>query len=417
MEAGSNPLSGLAGGMVAAAWIVSPSAAVITLASYLGMPDGGRAVWLGVTAAVVLWVVIGGLIAPFASAREWSNARSWAELAPRRDALQAQLTKLQSRHDIATAEIAREVAREVEHDLRGIDQLGVRDLRWATRRAYIAAWERVHHAEEALIEATRIDELWGEVERNHLRLTGAQGISPSLAVALRDIARYMAGRRGRAKRRRRAWAPRRDVDGLPPVGGDTDAKRRLREVTAAINEFRDFSWAGLVHLRNRLYLTLCLTGLFAYAILALAVTMRVGRWPLISGATFFLLAALVGLVGQLAILKLAPSDRAVDDYGVAFARVLQIPMLAGLAGLGGLLVTAVLSDTSVGTLIQAASASRTGASLPSLPAIFDLDRNRGGIIFAILFGYAPNLFTGRLDSLVTAYKTAISSTDTGTVQS
>jgi hypothetical protein len=402
-----NLFRALAGGVVTAAWIVPSSAAVITLAVYLPWPGGGGiAVLLGVAGAVVFGLLVSALIAPFASAKDRSNAESWGQLTIRLEALRARLVGLERR--------SRHVM-EATQDLFHVDRMCRYDFNWATKRAYLAVWARLHHAEEVLIEATPIDDLWGVVLKDHLRLMGAQGISPSVALALQDVAHYMADRGG-FLRRLQASVARHDVDGLPPVVNDQDARLRLRKVTAAINEFRDASWAGLVRLRNRLLATLCLTGMFAYAILALVVALGAGRWQVISGVTFFLLASVVGLVSQLANLRSATPDRSVDDYGVGIVRVLLIPVLSGLTGLGGVLLTSVLANASVGDLIQAAQAIAGKSRLPVLESIFDLNGNRAGVVFAILFGYAPNLFTGRLDGLVTAYKTAISTTEAGTTQ-
>ena len=392
--------------MVIAAWTAPLTAAAITLAIYLGTPyisnippDNMSTVVTGVTAGILVWLLVSVVIAPFVSACDHSNAESWEEATTRLDAIRARLAQMKN---------AGKDVSEVRNGIEALGRMPRYGLHWATRRGYIALWQGIHSAEEALIEATDTADLWGVVEKDHLRLSGAQAISPSLAPALQDIARYMA-------------APNKDpgqqtIETMPPVSSDSDAKSRLREITAAINAFRDENWAGLVRLRMQLFAAVCLTEVFAYGLLALAVILGVGRVQMIAGTTLFVLAAVVGLGSQLSVLRSAKASDPVDDYGLDRARLLLIPVLSGLAGLGGVVVTATLFNTSFGSLVQAASGARAAGPIPSLFDVFDLDRNRASIIFAIVFGYVPTLLITRLDTLVSTYKSAINSTESGMAQ-
>jgi hypothetical protein len=78
-------------------------------------------------------------------------------------------------------------------------------------------------------------------------------------------------------------------------------------------------------------------------------------------------------------------------------------------------LTAMLFSTGFSSLVTvgAASAARTAATsgLPDLSGVFNLTLNPAGLLFAIVFGYAPTLLQARLDPLVESYKTAIKSTE------
>lgn len=51
---------------------------------------------------------------------------------------------------------------------------------------------------------------------------------------------------------------------------------------------------------------------------------------------------------------------------------------------------------------------QASVGLPALSAVFDLDANRAGLLFALLFGFAPVLPINSLSDLASMYKSAIS---------
>lgn len=98
--------------------------------------------------------------------------------------------------------------------------------------------------------------------------------------------------------------------------------------------------------------------------------------------------------------------------------MLLVPVVSGLAGLGFVVLTIMLAATSFSSLIVASGSHLAGGGLPSLGEVLNMGTNPAGLVFAIVFGYAPNLLLARLDSLVATYKTAIKSTEpAGTQQS
>jgi len=95
--------------------------------------------------------------------------------------------------------------------------------------------------------------------------------------------------------------------------------------------------------------------------------------------------ALTGLFGRLYIES--KTDSATDDYDLTLARIVVTPVLAGLAAVGGVLLTTMLSLT-----VLKSPALQTSTSQLGLGAIYNLNSNAFGIIVAAVFGLTPNLF-------------------------
>jgi hypothetical protein len=424
---------GLAGGLVATAWIAPIAAAVVTIAVFLGWRPPVLVqldpVELGMLAAVGFWAVIGIVISPVSSSPAHASPDSWCQASIRIRALDAQLAHLDetvprfaAAHEEAAAEIA-------ALNCRAFRRHG---LRWQTRSGYIALWRSIHHAEEALVEAADRPHLGQVVDAYWLRVEGAMNVHvpSSLSAELADVAQFLATPRAAwsppPAARARAWfappsSPAPTAASPPPVARLDEARSRLRAVVAAVNELRDDMWAGLVQLRLMTLAALFLSEVSAYGLLALVVSLAGGgpaaRFtpPIVTGIVYFVVAAVVGSLARLAV----PSSRgtAVDDYGLDRARLLLVPIVSGLAGLGGSVLTIMLAATTFTPLITASASHMTGP-LPSLGEALNLGANPAGLVFAILFGYAPNLLLARLDSLVATYKTAIKSTEqAGTQQS
>ena len=92
---------------------------------------------------------------------------------------------------------------------------------------------------------------------------------------------------------------------------------------------------------------------------------------------------------------------AVDDFGLTRARLLHLPWLAGLAAVGGVLVTAVL-----GPQLVPDSGSGTASALAD---VFNGD-NTSLILVAAVFGLTPDLIIRRLEQQTEKYKADLEST-------
>lgn len=70
------------------------------------------------------------------------------------------------------------------------------------------------------------------------------------------------------------------------------------------------------------------------------------------------------------------NNYAIDDYGLSVARLIAVPLLSGLAGVGGVLITALLSEWG-------------GMQNLNFTSIFDTSPSH--LLTAALFGLTPNL--------------------------
>jgi len=134
------------------------------------------------------------------------------------------------------------------------------------------------------------------------------------------------------------------VAGLAPPFHPPDdliARRLIRQVRRAINEYRDDRRLALVRARNQLLKTIILTALVTYLLVALAVLSGVPRPAFTSAIACFLIGATVGLFNRLYLD--ASTETAVEDYGLSAARLLHTPLLCGLAAVFGLTPSALIS--------------------------------------------------------------------------
>jgi hypothetical protein len=114
----------------------------------------------------------------------------------------------------------------------------------------------------------------------------------------------------------------------------------LRTVREAINEYRDGCWNGLIVARNHLYVTMFRISLVALGMLALALLWGASRSNVLAAGVFYLVGAFVGLLKQLQ--QDSEAEAAVDDEGLAVARVLATPIFGGLSAIAGVVIIGLL---------------------------------------------------------------------------
>ncbi len=166
---------------------------------------------------------------------------------------------------------------------------------------------------------------------------------------------------------------------------ELEARNALRDARQTLNDFRASQWDGLVCLRNQMFGTSLFTAFLTYTLLCTAIISGVEISALKAALFFYLVGATVGLFSRLYTER--QSDSAIDDYGLAIARVTVTPILSGLAAIAGVLVVSYLSLNLFNT-----PGTPTNVSVPSLVTVYDLVKNQQGIIVAAIFGFAPNLF-------------------------
>lgn len=144
----------------------------------------------------------------------------------------------------------------------------------------------------------------------------------------------------------------------------TVARAVLRTVRRSINEYRGERWNGLIVARNRLLATMFFTALMAYALLVIALIGNAPKPAIVAASTFYLVGATIGLLGRLR--GESQTEAAFEDYGLSAARLITIPLLSGLAAIGGVVLMAMmpLASTVFGPTSPAPLAISTTTLLP-----------------------------------------------------
>jgi hypothetical protein len=152
---------------------------------------------------------------------------------------------------------------------------------------------------------------------------------------------------------------------------EMEARNVLRDVRRTIDEYRDNLWEGLVTGRNILMGTAIITGLLTYVLLCFAIITGASPASISAAIAFYLVGAGVGLFGRL--YDESKVENVAQDYNLTLARIIVTPLLAGIAGVVGVLLTALLSVT----LLKSALPQASGQAAPQLTLVdsFNIQRN------------------------------------------
>ena len=209
-----------------------------------------------------------------------------------------------------------------------------------------------------------------------------------------------------------------DEKGTVHVIAEMEARNALRDVRRVINEYRDHLWEGLVTSRNLLMGTALITGLLTYVLFCFAIIAGATPAMITAATAFYLVGALIGLFGRL--YDESKVDNANDDYNLTLARITVTPVLSGIAGVLGVLLTTMLSLT----LLKSALPQNVVPAVPQLGLddSFNLQRNSLGILIAAAFALTPNLLINTLKKKANDFtnelqKTGASDQATSSVQS
>ncbi len=231
----------------------------------------------------------------------------------------------------------------------------VRNMQWVSGYGYIALWNSVHRAEEALIEVEPREALVGYAALTRMRLVGSTIANRDrLLRALRFATDTLHLPRESVTDNLPAQppAPNGGADGgggQPPVVQSAnpptpqeqmEARATMRQVRRTINEFRDNSWDGLIQARNYLIETVTFTALAAYVLLVIALLMGASPDSVGVAAIFFLVGAAVGLFNRQRIGSGANTH--IEDYGLWHARLVHTPVFSGLAAVAGVVLFAIV---------------------------------------------------------------------------
>jgi hypothetical protein len=169
-------------------------------------------------------------------------------------------------------------------------------------------------------------------------------------------------------------------------------------------DFRDKRWEGLVRQRSRLLKAMTVTGIVTHVLLC--VTILISSAPvvnqqfttaqsgIVAATVFYMVGAIAGLFAR--FYSESRSGSSVDDFGLSSIRLVAIPLLSGLAGVGGVLFTEVLA--ALGGLALIGSSPEKHIVLSNL---FSLDSRL--LLTAAIFGLTPNLLIQGLQERAKKY--------------
>jgi hypothetical protein len=367
-------------------------------------------------------------------------------------------------------------------------------LRWTLATGYISVWKRLHRAREDLLAVLPIQEVVGAALDCRSRLRGskianADGFVRELELAVRDLdpnlgayldaersptasssasaAAAASGSEGEAAASGRPNAPcatpwyrgnpgrhrsgpygsgerrssRCDVESSPTdVASDAPNQRQVvSRIMHTIDEYRDSRRAGLVRSRNRLFATVIFAGTVVYAVLGLALVVRVDPKLVTAGVAYYLVGGAVGLFQQLRAASAADTVTE-EDYGLSTARLIHTPLFSGIAAVAGVALAVLapvaapssgtqttMSTTGTQTTTSATSAAagpaptttattsntpQTGTPV-SLKRVFDIENYPVGLVVAAVFGLTPSLLIRRLQNQAEQYKADLRGSEAG----
>lgn len=313
-------------------------------------------------------------------------------------------------------------------------------IRWVSGSGYTSTWDLIHHAEEALIEVEPVETVLRDAMHDMFSIKGStmtnsDELLDKLILAVKDLdpcaSDYFNEHQPDKSRDRllnklihtvnsekkvlRQIADRvslpvehganstdeaDDVAKITPIDKKLQAKARitLREIRRTLNGFRDGIWDGLVRARNRLLGTIALTGIVTHVLLCMTIlteavdTRTMNRDAIVAATAFYIIGAIAGLFGR--FYNELSSNKGGDDYGLSYARLIATPLLSGLAGVGGVLVSVLLySKLTNGGANDVAT---------KLNEIFGLKATIY-LLVAAVFGLTPNLIIRSLQQQTEKY--------------
>jgi hypothetical protein len=409
--------------------IVAP----VTVGSYLALnreepvwsrfPNGTRTNYV----SILLGVVVGAIVMAYMTYRlghkspSTANPRQYGELMRRWTSMDARATELCSpgpacqdakiECNEVTAQLAvmrAELELPAENDPRSASQLA-RDREcgpWISGVGYVHLWTRLHEAEASLFAVQSREQVLANAFFDKLRLTNST--MPNSAMLLQEIDAQAAVLREMPH-----------VAGAPAdVCAERGPRLMLASIRRTINESRDENRYGLVATKGKLIATGFVTCVILYAVLIISLLAHPSQQAVLAASAFFTVGALVGLFNQLRLSSEEMSSGE-DDFGLARTRVLYVPVLSGIAGLGGVLLIAMLEQALDRPLAVPYDGARS-ALAPTLHQVFNLTDNPFGFVVAAVFGLTPSLLIHRLEAQANQYKANLDSTSatavTGDVQ-
>jgi hypothetical protein len=372
--------------------------------------------WLGLAAIVV---VIGLSTARGALPGTYGELRQWLfEIKAWRQYLNSSDFKLPETID-AYAALA-ELGDLHEHIKRELRENGAH---WFLGTGYVNVWRLVHQAQELLVRLVSDTALSYDARSEILRFTGSTMVDGDDAVAqLQASLSILDSSDGKLP----STVTAKDITPTTRL----QARDVIQVLRSKADQYRDKARIGLTRARGDVTRTLVMTTLLSYALFWIVLEARYGYElgqvyalgepakaavrvvELATGATtLFLWGALVGLFGQLWVKWNASPDAGEDDFGLSISRVIAEPVLAGVAGMCGVIVL-----TFGGTLFNNGLAGLTNDATKAaldLQSAFLPGSSPASLLFAAVFALSPNLLISRLQQAGSTLQQNLSTSSAG----
>ncbi|MGH2495985.1 MAG: hypothetical protein ACRDIV_14930 [Ktedonobacteraceae bacterium] len=424
-------------------------ASAVTVGVYLSntTAPGWNTVLYGMLYSYFAWWIITLFLVPLTSAKN-SNARSYGLLVSRIRQLETRLFVINDLHHANPQqplaeyqEVALQEALDKFDDLNNDLNDDTMRLPWVMGFGYVNAWTRLHRAEEALVEVEPVEMTMRGAMHDKMALTGSQvgnrdellakmlyavkKLDPPMASLFKpqaapatpgenenpDIQQLLEDVQKIAHHLKVNLAENHTSELRTPAlhDGEDEARARLtlREVRRALNAYRDHLFEGLIRARNNLLGTMFVAGFVTHLLLCVVILAMVQGGPasdvnratLAAATGYYIVGAIAGLFGR--INQAAIANTAVDDYGFSFAQMISTPLLSGLAGIGGVLISSALTSFTA------------QHGLTALQSIFT-QTQPDTFIIAAFFGLTPNLLVRGLQNRASGYIAGLRASKTTT---
>lgn len=306
-------------------------------------------------------------------------------------------------------------AYEAYHDLTQSLFHNRSSIEWAFGTGYTSAWRLIHRAQEALIGVETDQEVISEVIHDvrsiqNLAFNDSTALIRKMLQAVKDISpdamAYFEELRAVKNYadlfdppHQRASVMKLLVDffqknkSMQQASANQMAREAIRQVKHTLNLYQDHLRETLVRLRNHVLISIAVTGFVTYLLVCNIILWHAPKLAISTATAYYL----IGVIGGLFVRFYNESNNkdSPEDYGLFVSRLIATPLLSGLAGIGGVLVTATVS--TVGS---------SGTAL-SWHTLFTYPPNLDYLIAATIFGSAPNLIIGTLQQRAQRYTTEL----------
>lgn len=316
---------------------------------------------------------------------------------------------------------------------------------WIIGTGYNSAWVLLHHAEEVMIEVADVETVVRGAKHDFLaiqdsKINGQDELLDDLvqavtviqpealiyfkehqpdksSIALSQLVQILNKFSDQSAASSLAIhaSHKNGVDADARNEAEAAARAMLREVRSTLNDFRDKRWEGIVQQRSRLLTAIVVTGIVTHALLCVTILtnappvalahQQFTAWTpiqagIIAATMFYMVGAIAGLFVR--FYYESQGGTSVDDFGLSTSRLVAIPLLSGLAGIGGVLVAEMFATLGGSVLIGSTSSKAIGLS-----TLFSLDPRL--LFTAAIFGITPNLVIKGLQQKAKEYETELQS--------